>query len=316
MFAYYVGGKPLAEYVAGAPEVEINTDDRNVVEYGFARTVGQDYTWTIEDLRTLAHRLDCDRPVGVVDAVDWGRVEELHTQMYIMQGFAPPSQPELTESAGWRLDAEIAYMRGQMAGAVSSWARQDSPPSGTFELLAVADALASLGSDSALTYIESLRKWQPTEADMIQARLLESKGQLPEAATVLARALVSLRSDPWPFTNLILSAMRQAEQLAIRDPSTAQVLYDALKEPFGLYVHNESRMLQAVNVASHIDLSATIEAMRSFEPDVPWREDFLQRRADWYSADSRPAAERAVRDLEDFRSRQPVNILGSSPAPQ
>jgi hypothetical protein len=57
-----------------APGVQINTDDRNVVEFGFARSLGRDYQM-VSQIRTLAQSGGATRPPVEGGAVDWSVVD-------------------------------------------------------------------------------------------------------------------------------------------------------------------------------------------------------------------------------------------------
>ncbi len=49
----YLAGDRLARAIGSAPSVQINTDDRNIVEFGFARSLGRDYQM-VSQIRALA----------------------------------------------------------------------------------------------------------------------------------------------------------------------------------------------------------------------------------------------------------------------
>ena len=55
--AHYVAGDSLARAIAAAPDVVVNTDDRNVVEFGLARSVGDTASSLTTELRQLAATL-------------------------------------------------------------------------------------------------------------------------------------------------------------------------------------------------------------------------------------------------------------------
>jgi hypothetical protein len=54
----------------------LNTDDRTVIEFAFARSVGASTGFQMDTLRKSAHAAHCDRPEIGNATIDWNRVEE------------------------------------------------------------------------------------------------------------------------------------------------------------------------------------------------------------------------------------------------
>src|SRR5207248_1084723 len=71
LLGHYLAGDELARAIAGARGVDLNTDDRNIVEFGFARSLGTSTVLTTE-VRDLARALGHGRPaLPDAAAVDW-----------------------------------------------------------------------------------------------------------------------------------------------------------------------------------------------------------------------------------------------------
>jgi len=51
-----------------------------------------------------------------------------------------------------------------------------------------------------------------------------------------------------------------------------------------------------------------MEALHQFEPHVPWRREFLARRADCYAQQSDPRAEAAREDLQRYEAAEPTKL--------
>src|SRR5687767_1991887 len=79
VLARFVAGDEVARATLRRGMVP-NTDDRNGVEFGFARTVGGGFLFRLERLRAAAARIGADRPV-MAGSVDWPRVE--HERMSV-----------------------------------------------------------------------------------------------------------------------------------------------------------------------------------------------------------------------------------------
>ncbi|GAB4324463.1 MAG: hypothetical protein Kow0074_17470 [Candidatus Zixiibacteriota bacterium] len=313
LMARYVGGTRLARVMASDVRVEINTDDRNIIEYGYARTVGDDYYWSIEDLRTVARVENAHVPPLVNDSLDWTRVDDQHISMFTMNGFSPPVPPWLSEAQRFRMQMQIASVAGNYSDAVAAWRSQDLPPSTPFELVMLTDALAGTGDEQTLDMLQIMRNVEPTEASVVLSHYYQTIGDIPKAAEALVAGLRSFRTDPYALRIIMRKAIERARVLAERDPSVAPQLYDALSEPFALYTLNNVREFQYVAVGTQIGIDAAVKAMSIYEPNPPWNQEFLLRRQEWYEATQHPLAAQAREDLELFRAFQPNDIYDIYP---
>src|SRR5688500_20358409 len=93
--AHFVAGGNLGMTAMSHPDFRPNTDDRNMVEFGFARSVGAATAFDMASLREWARRNAANRPRLVGDDVDWDLVEDRRFSMLTASGVnpRPPSQP-------------------------------------------------------------------------------------------------------------------------------------------------------------------------------------------------------------------------------
>jgi spermidine synthase len=309
--ARFVAKSSLAEYLPRRSGAQINTDDRNPLEYAFARTVGQDYTWSLDDLKNTARLSNADRPDITGGDVDWARVEDERICMHVAEGYMPTPDESLLPDQRRRAEAQISYMKGNTSDVLSIWQQQPRQPSNPTELAVVALSLADHGKGACLGYIDQLRRYQPGEADAILAHLLMKQGKLPEAAQALVATFERSRFDPWPWISVTSNALKDAATVAAQDRSLAEPLLQALRQPFVVYILNEERIFNMVSVSAKISLSASVEAMQAYEPDVPWMREFLARRLEWYQNANDPMAAIARRDLEEFMHYEPAKLPGT-----
>lgn len=75
---WFVAPPALARAVAERSAHLVNTDDQNLVEFGFARSVGSIGLFDVKQLRETARLLGFERPL-IRGAVDWSRVEQART---------------------------------------------------------------------------------------------------------------------------------------------------------------------------------------------------------------------------------------------
>jgi hypothetical protein len=97
-----------------------------------------------------------------------------------------------------------------------------------------------------------------------------------------------------------LGVAQQVSQEA-KDPGLARRLHALLGQPFAVRAWDQLRLACRFNIAlDTADAALLRESVEAFEPHVPWRRSFLQKRAECYRfwGDSRTA--QAERDLAAF----------------
>ena len=201
------------------------------------------------------------------------------------------------------------YVDNDAAGARDLWRRQTDPPRDPLELAMAADLEAEAGSDTALPLIEQLRQYQPAEADTVLATLRMRQSRFEDAAAALVSAFARLRVDPWPQMRFKQKALNLAAAVSAGQPATSRRLFDALKEPFSVLAADTTRMVTRAELSVRFDFrGACQEGIGGLEPHVPWTQAFLVMRRDCYQATSDPRLPDAVRDLDEFLSREPLPL--------
>jgi len=309
LLAHFLATDMVARALAAAPRVEINTDDRNVVEFGLARSVGRPASNLVGDLRQLARSMGAARPPFDSSAgIDWPVVDTAWKQIGGWESRADEAADPPAERRR-RMALERYFEAGDLAGARELWRDQPGPPRDPLELAMAADLEAEAGSESALPLIERLRAYQPAEADTMLATLRMRQARFTEAAAALAAALARYRVDPWPALRYKQKALVLAGAIGRGDPATARGLYDALRLPFSVLALEDMRRMTSAELAGQFDFAgACREPVGALEPYVPWSAPFLVLRRDCYRAgnDARLAA--ATRDLADFFAHEPLPL--------
>ncbi len=305
MFAHFVARADLSRAIAQQVGKAINRDNRNIVEFGFARTVGNDSYFDPQELVDLARLRGEDRP-EVNGEFDWNRVEERRMSMALLFRYAPGVPAFFDAGERARTAAKVEYHMGLFSNVVQRWLEQEQEPSDPVELVMLAESLADLGDEKALPIIERLRPFEPIEADVALTRLRFRQGKLPEAVEALERAFQSYRVDPWPIGKVMYRAADLAVDLAAQDPGNTLGLrlYRGLQEPFVLYLMDEKRLSSLLAIAETLDgnryTKLTRNAVRALEPHPPWQKKFLLLRFQCYAALNDPLAGAAERDLRAF----------------
>jgi spermidine synthase len=314
--ARFLAGPALAQAIA-ATGATVNTDDENVVEFGFARGMATAQPG-LEVIRQAARARGEDRP-QVTGDVDWARVADEQELVRTSENVPPLARPELDPAAQHRLAAETKYLQRDLAGALAEWKRQDAAPRSITELELVALGLAHVGDDTLPDVLAQLRAFDAVEGDMVDAvrALAGDRNDDAAAVTALVRAFITCRTDPWASKPMFEQAFGAAIALAQKQPAYAARLYRALAEPFAVRTFDEDRQEAALRVAAATQDPATcVHAAHALEPDFPWRGDLLAIRRDCYAAADDPLAEAAAREAAEEalarEGRSPVRNLGSA----
>jgi spermidine synthase len=312
----YLAGDRLARAIGSASGVQINTDDRNIVEFGFARSLGRDYQM-VTQIRDLAHAVGATRPPVRSGGIDWAAVDMSWVSQIAAEGGVIQINPQATADDRIRQRALIHYYReDNLEAARAVWAQQSTPPGDQNEIAMVADIQATAGSLEALATIERLRAYHSGEADVMLAELKFTRGDYEGAAAALERAFETFRHDPWALPRFTQKGVARAQALGVAAPSLAGRMIEALREPFAVKVADHRRRVAVAFLTSHVDFKALcVDAIGALEPNVPWAGDFLALRRDCYAetGDMRLAA--ATRELGEFLSMEGLPLNAGVPGP-
>jgi spermidine synthase len=323
LLAHYVAGPRLmAEYASAA--AACNTDDRNVLEYGFARSLGRRGGFAIHELREAAAATGAHRPPLVEDdysrlsrsegrhAVDWDSVERQRWAMYLVLEHKLPPQANLSSDQQAYRRALERYAAGDWRGMTAAWQSQPHQATTATELALLGLAYAQLGDGRALPLVERLLAIQPTEAAAILGILYWREERYAEAVAPFALAFEGLRTDPWPLVDVMDVALAAAVLTAKLDPRQGPALVAALREPFALGYLEDARRRDVCFVATVVSVDTAAECIDAMEPNVPWERSFLRLRQRVYAAAAHPLADRAREDLAEFARRDTGKADGRS----
>jgi spermidine synthase len=311
LFAHYIGNDRLGRALAAARGVELNSDDRNVIEFGLGRSVGRGASDLLPELRRGARSSGAlAPPIDDQQALSWPAIDTAWANFNgwrpaVTAGLGPASAAEVARRAA----LQRYYESGDTAGARDLWRRQTDGPRDLDELALAADVEADAGSPAAAPLIDRLRAYQPGEADTILSVLRFRERNGGAAIAAIESALARFQIDPWPLVAFKQKALALATAFAAEQPGAGRRLYDALARPFALDALREERLSSALTIASRFDFAALCRGpVASFEPNVIWTERFLQQRRECYRLTNDPRLDRATRDLQDFLAREPQRL--------
>jgi spermidine synthase len=300
LLAHFVAHADFARSMAQSEAAAINTDDRNIVEFGFARSVGEKGPFRIDDLRRAARLAGQDRPHLSNPALDWDRVDDGMFELALADSDQVVYPETRSAEHAHRIAALRAFDEISSRTAIDEWRAQPREPAGSTEVTLLATALADLGEEAALDRADALNAFDPAELSAVTAHLRLRQRRLDEAATSLEAFFASLRTNPWPMYRLAVMALSDARDLVLLQKSFATRLYAALREPFVLHVHDELRVQAAFAIARVSPGHLCVNALAAYEPNVPWDGLFLAQRAECYRNAGDGRAMGAVVDFQEW----------------
>jgi tetratricopeptide (TPR) repeat protein len=316
VFARYLARADFCQQVAQSAPV-LNTDDRTVLEFAYARSLGSGRVDHLSTLRIAALQQATHQPSLTNGQVNWRRVVQQQSSAQVLDNVAP-EVPRVGSNAISRAQAKVQYVAEDLEEALQYWQAQPDEPQDLVEWTMVAELLAEAGEAEALPYLEKLRRHEPVEADALLARFHWRNGDAEKATAALEAAFTGYRRDPWPQPRLMRRALKLAEEIAEEDRGPlAKRLCSALETPFALHCENFHRIWARLDTARRLDgksfSAQTLAAIEAFEPFAPWTRDFLELRQACYEENRHPQAARAMADLESFLRYEPRPLFPELP---
>jgi len=305
LFAHYVAGDALSRAVV-TPNVERNEDDRNVIEFGFARGIGHNDRPILLEIRELARRLGVSEPVVQGARFDWSQLRTELVAFYAATGFGSEITPAGSPIERERQTAiEDFYVRNNLAAARENWKQQTDGPRNPVELVMLAALEASAGSEDALKFINEIRGYEPAEADTLLALLRSNQGQDEATASALEAALAGMNTDPWPLAAMKNQAITLAGTFGARSPALARRMIHALHTPFAAGLSPDRRLMTSLLLSRQAGFAEhCVAPAAALEPHPPWEATSLSLRRDCYAVTHDPRLSIADRDLSTFNAAE------------
>jgi len=306
VFSHFVANTKLSDILVARGLGAVNTDDQNLLEFAFARSVGQRRR-VDADLHELAARLGIDRPF-TTGSYDHDAV--------ITEGWAVralqrvPLLPAIETRRDLGLGQVISdYNAGRHRQALVGWKRLSRPsaPGGEparapsyAEKLIVAELAARVGGIAELPLIDLA---PAAEVPILQAMVRARGGDGPGAVASLVEGFRRARTMPWVRGPILDAGLDLALEIGGKDPTHTRVLHEALTTPFAVEAAREKRAGVLVRLARALgDAPLCVQDLALIEPPAPER-PLLEARAACYGATHHPLAKQAAADLERHLDR-------------
>jgi predicted membrane-bound spermidine synthase len=298
--AHFLAPHAVLDTLANSLAPAVNTDDLNVLEFAYGRSVG-DGRYSVTDDLFAALKAYEYRP-EVRGTLNWERVEDLRHRI----GWAGYRGPEPSE----KTRAVIEGCRGSMKRAKPLWP-EGVEPEDMVEVwvrgwLAAMDGDAS--AELALSLADRLEgAGFAAEGALVRARLAEQRKDLHAAVDLTIQAYTELRRTALPLCDAAGRALERGVWLAERAPERAPDLLRALAQgPFA--VTREERERRAAQNAIGMrsgDPKLCLAGLGPLRERPTWSLVALELRADCLRRAGAPDAARAAADLREFLSNEP-----------
>ena len=276
--AHFMAGPGWADEIAGQGGAPLNTDDRTLLEYRFAKTVGRGNPFSVESMRKHLADLGSHQPELGNEVIDWNTVE-IRRQEFNLLFQSKPSAELLPDAEDVLLiKAFEAYQAGEYARVVARWPAKYREPASVIQRMVLARSYAELGRPDCLAHIAALEEQFPIEAAAINAVFYSQIGNVPQATRSLETYYTLLSKNPWLVTIVADAALVRTTQLAEADRAAAEQLYPLVSRPMASFRFDYLRKLVRFYVAQKLGAEKMVEALAELEPHIRWTEDVLRPR--------------------------------------
>jgi spermidine synthase len=285
----------------------VNTDDRNELEYGFARALAQQGNFNTGQILYPSMGMNADVPAHLAANVDLSRLQVERLLMWAAEGVRTDRVANLKNDDVRRADGIRAFIDKRYQDVAIQFAGLSTPDA--LEELILLESLASTGGtiEFAQPLIDAVARDWPADAHFATALMAWRKNQSDDAFGHLRDGLAALRTTVWSRRPTAESALALAVRLAHEKPGRADVLFELLREPFPGGFVELSRMNAIAAIGPRLSTAVLqVQVVEMFEPYPLWTRSFLDFRAKAYQLARDPRAAQAAADLSAFqRGRKP-----------
>jgi spermidine synthase len=288
---------------AAAP---ISTDDRNYLEFGFARHVGRGAVgdWDAQ-IHALSSGQRWHRPLVMNGEVDWEKVDAHRFSRRAQGGMKTLGEPGESSAAKARREWTNLYVEGNLRGAGEYWQKHPMEPLSPYETQMLALTLATIEAPEASRYIEAARAVRRADGDALDALAHARERNWESTVQAMERAFTAWHSEPWSENHMVQRTLDLASSVMIetQDTAIAERIYAAVREPFATYALEASRLTLAVAAASasvHDSVANVRGIMEKLEPNPIWTKSLLELRAKTYRVTKHPRLRQALGDYKEL----------------
>jgi len=293
--ARHFAGPATARRVAEGARA-VNTDDRNILEYGLARTQLGQSGFFYQDLLGAAVPGGDDVPGHLRAGLDASQVMLARLHLFAAEDELKDTPPGMSGDALNRAQAILAWARGRHAEVLSLWRGPAISPS---DQLMLAISVGRAGTpEQAKDLFKVIEGNWPADAWVAAAWLSYRSGAIGEAVTHLGEAFRALERNPWSTSETIESVVDLSALLVAADSKEADRMLSIWKTPLSVGQFGRSATIAWYRLSYRLPPIRRLEVLDAIGPDHPWTREFLTFRRDALEAVGHPMAAAARKDWE------------------
>ncbi|OYW75978.1 MAG: hypothetical protein B7Z37_10980 [Verrucomicrobia bacterium 12-59-8] len=298
VLAHHLASPEFARSLLQTTPADINTDDRNLLEYGFARALSKDNAFETTQVLSMAIEQEMDVPAHLSSKMDHTRLTYERLRMLAADGATSSIPSDLDGDDQRRADATVAFAKGNFDEVLATWT---GTPSSPFEQLMLLESAAQAGTAELLPpYLAAVRQDWPADAHFAAALSAFRHESYDDAASQLLDGFKALRPQVWVRLSSVQGALSLVPPLAANNRDLVPQFMAVLQQPFPGGLAEPSRMNTLVEIIPLLSSAQQIEVLSLFEPNPPWQRQFLEFRLKTYRDATHALAPQAERDLQEF----------------
>jgi spermidine synthase len=285
----------------------LNTDDQNLLEFSFARTLGRTDALQAKQLMELSRSNGMDVPEVPSSSYDREHVvDELASLVVTGASVSLPS--DATAATSLRALAKQAYLRENCVEALDQWKKQTASPRSPVEHLLFAECSTILSDPGAEAARQALVESHPTEARLLQTRALCTQPDLTSCAAAIPSTLEALRNDAWVFLPLAHRTLIALFQSVKKNPTAATPLLEGLQKRFSVWNLEGTRKGIQAGLAQILHSPSCRPMYEAREPNPQWDKPSLVSRLECYERTASPWMDKARKDLDEYNEAAPAKF--------
>ncbi len=298
VMAHHLASPEFTRTLLQTNPTTVNTDDRNLLEYGFARALSKDNTFETTQVLTMAMEKEMDMPAHLAAQIDRTRLTYERLRMLAADGATSSIPSNLDGDDQRRANAVAAFAKGNFAEVLTSWA---GAPASPFEQLMLLESTAQAGTAEQLPpYTAAVRQDWPADTHFAAALSAFRHESYDDAASQLLDGFKDMRSQVWVRLSSVQTALSLVPPLAANSRDLVPQFMAALQQPFPGGLAEPSRLNTLIQIITLLSPAQQIEVLSEFEPNPPWQRQFLEFRLKTYRTASHALTLQAERDLQEF----------------
>ncbi len=304
--AHCLANQDYTQGLQGAHLV-VNTDDLNLLEFSYAKTLGKTNFRNAYAVRQRAYGKDQMLPkvTGRLDEEMMGR--ELlsclrscsrRVELFLPnRGKAPPPAVNRMRDA---LEADAANKPEAFEQICA-----EVPPRTIEERWLLAVSRANRGAQEANAALADMEPLFPENVSLLRARLAYVRKDYPTARRAFIAACEGLHRHAWVDLSLLEQTLALAEPLSSGTSTRAatedaRALYQALRQPFLVGAGDDMRLNMLTAVSGHTDDQTRLDMVAAWGPHFPWRGLPLTLRASAFMNTGDQRLGQAMEDFQEF----------------